>query len=76
MNTSYLTETTITDTHIIVKSSIGNQVKTNIVARGPNEDTDLRAASVAHKQLADNTLATDSPERIRARAEATIAEEG
>lgn len=76
MTTSYQTDTTITETHIIMKSIIGNMQKTSVIARGSNEDTELRDAAVAHKQLADSTLATDTPARIEQRRQNTLAEAG
>lgn len=72
MTTSYITKTTITDTHIILESTIGSELVTNVVIRGPNEDLDMRNFLVGHKEKADVLLSTDSTARITARQQITI----
>jgi predicted nucleic acid-binding protein len=67
MTTTYSTKTTILDNFIIIESLIGSQTITNIVTRGPNEDMDLKAIAISHKQQADVILTTDQPQALSTR---------
>lgn len=71
MTTSYTTKTTITDTHLILESTIGSELITNVVTRGPNENLDLRNFIVLNKEKADVLLNTDSDQNIIARQQIT-----